>query len=198
MNEFLRPLLLETKISNLNSLKSYDKFLSKFKTINPKQIKQGLLYSYDYDFYKDYDEEVLKYFDERPLTLMLSYWPAKDLWFGLNLHFIPVLNRAAFIKKLSGMNMLAFKKDGANKVRVNYLTIQQILRKSKFCVRYYRPEAISNLKVIPNKEWINASQYAPPTYYEVDIAAVMKRHKSYPAPPTELPKGQKPKPDDKF
>lgn len=179
MNEFLTPLLTETKISKLNSLKSYDKFISKFPKANPGQIKQGLLYTYHYDFYKDYDEDVLKYFDERPLTLMLSYWPQRDLWLGLNFHFIPVLNRAAFIKKLMGMNIQAFKGDGANKVRVSYLSIQQIMRKAKYCVRYYRPEAISDMRVIPNKEWVNTSQYAPPTYYEVNIDAVMKRHKSY-------------------
>lgn len=192
MNEFLTPLLMETKISKLNSLREYDKFISKFPNANPRQIKEGFLYTYHYDFYKDYDEEVLKYFDERPLTLMLSYWPQRDLYLGLNFHFIPVLNRAAFIKKLMGMNVMAFKKDGANKVRVNYLTIQQIMRKAKFCVRYYRPEAISKLKIIPNKEWINTSQYAPPTYYEVDIQAVMNRHKKYPTP--ELSK----KKEDRF
>lgn len=194
MNEFLTPILFETKISKLNSLKEYDKYLSKFPKQNPSKIKPGLMYSYDYDFYKDYDDEVLKYFDEKPLTIMLSYWAQKDLWMGLNVHFLPVLNRAAFIKKLSGMNVLAFKKDGANKVRINNMIIQQIMRKSKYCVRLYRPEAISNMTIIPNKEWISASQYAPPTYYSVNIDAVMKRHKNYTNPEPI----QKKEVDDKF
>jgi hypothetical protein len=191
MNEFLTPLLLETKISTLNSLKEYDKFVSKFPKVNSSKMKIGFLYTYKYDFYTDYPDEILDYFDERPLSLILSYWPQRDLFLGLNFHFLPVLNRAAFIKKLMGMNQLAFNKDGTNKVRVNYLTIQQIMRKSKYCVRLYRPEAISDMRIIPNKEWINTSQYAPATYYKVNIEEIMKRHKNYAAPINELKKKDK-------
>lgn len=180
MNDLLTPILLETKISKLNSLKEFNKYLKQFPSADPYKIKEGLMYSYSYDFYKDYEEEVIKYFDEMPLVIMLKFWPQRNLWLGLNTHFLPVLNRASFIRKLQGMNPQAFKKDGFNKVRISYLTIQSIMKKSKFCVRWYRPEAISNLKVIPNKEWINASQYQPSTFYKVDVEAVMQRHKDYP------------------
>lgn len=181
MENLLEPLLIETKISKLNSLKEYRKYLSQFPDGNPEKIKSGLMYSYDYDFYKDYPENVIKYFDKMPLTIMIKYWPQRNLWLGLNIHFLPVLNRAAFIKKLQGTNPQAFKKDGFNPVRISYLSIQSIMSKSKYCVRWYRPEAISSMKMIPNKEWINASQYQPSTFYKVNVDAVMKRHREYPS-----------------
>ncbi len=178
----LEPLILETKISKLNSLKEYNKYLSQFKDGDPENIKEGLMYSYNYDFYKDYPEDVIQYFDKMPLTIFIKYWPQRNLWLGLNIHFLPVLNRAAFIKKLEGANPQAFKKDGCNKVRISYLSIQSIMKKSKFCVRWYRPEAISDMKMIPNKQWIETSQYQPGTFYKVNVDAVMKRHRNYPVP----------------
>lgn len=181
-DELLEPLLIETKISKLNSLKEYQKYLSQFPNGNSEKIKDGLMYSYDYDFYKDYPEDVVKYFDKMPLTIFIKYWPQRNLHLGLNIHFLPVLQRASFIKKIQSMNPQAFKKDGFHKVRISYLTIQSILSKSKYCVRWYRPEAISNMKMIPNQNWIETSQYAPPTFYKVKIDAVMDRHRNYSNP----------------
>jgi hypothetical protein len=175
----MNNILLETSIKKLNSSKSYDKFISQFPVANPNKIKLGYMWAYDYDFYKDYPQEVIKYFDKKPLTIFVSHWGAKNLWLGLNLHFLPVLLRANFLSKLKARNINAFKKDGFNKVRISYSMIQEILYKAKYAVRWYRPEAISNAHMIPNKEWVNATQYQISSFYKVGIGQVVDRYKGY-------------------
>ncbi len=174
-----RNLLLETSVKNLNSPKSYNKFLSQFPIGDPNKIKLGTMMAYSYDFYKDYPQEVIKYFDLKPLTIFTTHWKSRSLIGGINIHFFPVLLRANFINKIRLRNPQKFKKDGVNPVNVSFSILKSMFFKSQFSFRWYRPEAIYQARIIPNKFWSDASQYQINSFYKVNINQIVDRYKGW-------------------
>lgn len=179
----MNKLLLEASIKSLNSAKSYDKYISQFPKGNPSKLKLGTCWTYHYDFYKDYPQEIIKYFDKRPLVIFVSHWKQKNLWGGINVHFLPVLLRAQFFNKIKSRNLVQFKKPGIHPIRINYNIVKEVLYKAKWAFRWYRPEAISQAFTIPNSEWVNASQYQISSFYKVDINQIVDRYKGWDGPP---------------
>lgn len=173
MTEFLFE-----KPKDFKSINEYNGLLKDLKKISPSQMKQGYFYAYDYDFSLDYPEEKLSYFDEKPLDFIFTK-KDKDHVFGLNFHFIPLIQRNYMLTRMKTMNPNGMLSDKPVKLNFTYNTLQAALKKSKFCVRQYRTDRMSNIRVIPPKLMNELVKYQIDSFYAVEFDAVVKRHNKY-------------------
>lgn len=172
--------LNEKSIRELNSIKSYTEFLNQFPVIrNPsRSIEIGQLYSCDeYDFSLDYPQEILNTFDRKPLQLVFNK-NATHYW-AISIHNLPVLYRAAFLKRVMNANPLRFhKKMERVKIRISYLTIKSISQKyGTIACRQYRFDRVNNLRKIPLEYWSEASQYSPNTFHNSSLEKILQKNR---------------------
>jgi len=110
----------------------------------------GRMYHYFYD--PKYKEE-LPYYDRFPLTLMVG--PAKDGFYGLNLHYIHPMTRALLLDKL--MDVATNKRYNENtRLKINYdiLSSAAEYREFKPCFKHYLTKHLkSKIVLIPASEW---------------------------------------------
>ena len=173
-------LLLEAKrLSELNSLSGYKKAISQFPVIHnpsPANIKRGHLYaSCKYNYSHDYPPEILDYLDSYPLQLIVEV-KAPDHFYAINLHRVNVLPRNFIINRLKTMFPMAFKPNSkfTNQLNITFNTVTAIMKKASNACMQYRFDRIEKIYEIPFDKWNEISQYAPPTYHNVDVAAFME------------------------
>jgi hypothetical protein len=109
----------------------------------------GGLYCFYYD---PKTKDDLPYWDKFPLVLVLERY--NDGFLGLNLHYLPIRHRAAFLDKL--MDYAVMKGDDIMKMRVTYdiLTSTKRFREFKPCIkRYLFPHLKSRILKIQPDEW---------------------------------------------
>jgi hypothetical protein len=109
----------------------------------------GGLYCFYYD---PKTKDDLPYWDKFPLVLVLERY--NDGFLGLNLHYLPIRHRAAFLDKL--MDYAVMKGDDIMKMRVTYdiLTSTKRFREFKPCIkRYLFPHLKSRILKIQPNEW---------------------------------------------
>lgn len=171
---FVMNILLEKPL-DFKSLKEFKKNVSSYKDINPKCIKDGFLYSFDYDYAQDVDFDILQYYDWFPLSLIFTIKDSNHC-FGINFHRCPLLTRNWLISRIKGMNTNAFSKDGYNKVKINYSTLKSLMNRVPYMVRQYRMDRMTNLKMIKTKDWGEMVKYQPNTFHSANFIQMVKKY----------------------
>jgi len=77
----------------------------------------GKMYFYNYDPKFKNDDKVLPYYDIFPCTIIVDY--TKDGWYGLNLHYLPLKERAILLDALYGV-VSDTRYDRATAFRITY------------------------------------------------------------------------------
>lgn len=117
-----------------------------------KSLALGKLYCF---YYNAKTKEKLDYWDKFPLVLVLEKY--SDGFLGLNLHYLPIRYRVAFMDKL--MDYAVTKDDDIMKMRVTYdiLVASRRLREFKPCLkRYLYGQLNSKILAIQPNEWETA------------------------------------------
>ena len=118
-----------------------------------QNIQKGQFYFY---FYQAKHEETLPYWDRFPLTLVLEKYD--DGFLGLNLHYLPVLYRAAFMDQL--MDYAKYDRNGElERLKVTYRILEGAKRLKAFqpCIKRYLYEYMrSRPLTVDSSEWETA------------------------------------------
>lgn len=128
-------------------------FLKDPNLIRKNRFLPGYMYHFTYD---PKTKEKLPYYDTFPLIIAVDAAPGG--FYGLNLHYLNPLLRAAFLDKLVDITN---KKDFDEKTRfrLNYQIISASRRFKEFkpCFKHYLTEHItSRLMLVPSQEWETA------------------------------------------
>ncbi len=175
-------ILLEEKISVLNSRRSYTDLISTYPLIrapNARSIKTGHLYACnEYKFDLNYPEDIIGYFDKLPLQLVVEVKPPYH-FYAINLHFVYTLQRNFIINRLKNMFPQAFNKPTYDfNLNINYTLLKSIMRKSGNACRMYRFDRCENMRHVPFSEWNKISQFNPDAFQNMNITDVMKKMKN--------------------
>ena len=116
----------------------------------PGQLRIGMLYCYYYD---PKTKDDLPYWDRFPMVLILEKY--NDGFLGLNLHYLPVRYRVAFLQKLMKYAQLTPEQD-IRRMRISYDILQSTRRFAEFrpCLkRYLYSHMRSRILMIEPNEW---------------------------------------------
>jgi hypothetical protein len=118
---------------------------------NTNRFMLGGLYFFYYD---PKTKDDLPYYDKFPLVLALEKYP--DGFLGLNLHYLPLKYRVAFLDKLLDYGGIYNDEGDPRKIRVTYdiLNASKRFREFKPCLKRYLSGQVRSkiLQVQPN-EW---------------------------------------------
>lgn len=138
------------KVAELRGVSSIASQISKERERTTNRFKVGGLYYFYYDPKTKTD---LPYYDKFPLVLVLS--AKSDSFLGLNLHYLPLRYRVAFMDKLMDYAVLDDNND-VMRMRVSYdiLTASRSLREFKPCLKmYYFNHVQSKILAVQPDEW---------------------------------------------
>jgi hypothetical protein len=123
--------------------------MEKEKTRQVSVFDLGRMYFFRYDPAGRYD---LPYYDTFPLVLVLEMY--SDGFLGLNMHYLPVKYRLAFLDKL--MDFAVTDGNQIQRMRVSYdiLNASRRFREFRPCLKKYLHSQVKSkiLQVMPN-EW---------------------------------------------
>jgi hypothetical protein len=149
---------LNQKINALKSTSSFasqiSKETSRQRSKHPKYRDRGHLYFFYYDAKL---KDTLPYWDKFPLVLILELYP--DGFLGLNLHYLPVKYRIAFLRKLMKLNppgSVITKDKEIERLRITYSILKATKGLAEFrpCIkRYLEPHIKSPLLEVHENEW---------------------------------------------
>lgn len=140
------------------------------------RFQMGGLYHFAYD---PATKEKLPYYDIFPLVIPLHPKPGANGepgFLGLNLHYLPVKVRAAFLDKLMDF-AVTNSNDEPKRLRVTYDILKATERYSEFkpCIKHYLNKQIrSKIKTVKPNEWETAL-YLPTANFQKATAS--KVHK---------------------
>ena len=138
------------KVAELRGVSNIASSLAKEKKRVVSRFKVGGLY---YFYYDPKTKAELPYYDKFPLALILDVKP--DGFLALNLHYLPLRYRLAFLDKLMDYASLDDAGD-IKRIRITYdiLTASRSLREFKPCIKHYLYGHVQSkiLAVQPN-EW---------------------------------------------
>ena len=111
-------------------------------------IGDMIMYTYNPKFKK-----TLPYYDMFPLTIMVG--PAKDGFYGINLHYLPPKIRAIFLDHLNDTaTNQKFNKTTRFKITYNLLKATKKYKYFKPCFKHYLSEHVSsNIMKVNASEW---------------------------------------------
>ena len=142
-----------TKMANLKGTSRIPGAIKKeeFRYTN-RFIKGGLFFFY----YDPKLKEELPYYDRFPLVLMLERY--EDGFLGLNLHYLPIKYRVAFMNKL--MDYARFdEEDNPIRVRITYDILNATKKFKEFrpCIKRYLTHHVkSRILAVEPEEWETA------------------------------------------
>jgi len=141
-----------TKMANLKNTSRIPSTIKKEEFRYTRFIKGGLFFFY----YDPKTKEKLPYYDKFPLVLILEKY--EDGFLGLNLHYLPIKYRVAFLNKL--LEYGRFDQDGDPvRIRITYDILSTAKRFKEFrpCIKRYLTNHVQSriLAVQPN-EWETA------------------------------------------
>jgi len=141
---------LTNKISELKGFGAIPGAIAREKTRENKKFLMGCLYFF---FYDPKGKNDLPYYDKFPLVLALQKYP--DGFLGLNLHYLPIRYRIAFLGKL--LKYAVFTDDNdIKRIKITYdiLNATRQLKEFRPCIKRYLTNHIKSkiLNVAPN-EW---------------------------------------------
>ena len=149
----------------------------------PGQLRIGMLYCYYYD---PKTKDDLPYWDRFPMVLILEKY--NDGFLGLNLHYLPVRYRVAFLQKLMKYAQLTPEQD-IRRMRISYDILQSTRRFAEFrpCLkRYLYSHLRSRILMIEPNEWdvatmlpIQQFRVAKPQKVWMDSVKEYKEHMAH-------------------
>lgn len=148
---------LQDKIDELRNPARVRSEMNREKFRQTSSFKLGMLYCF---YYSPIGKADLPYYDKFPLVLTLEKY--RDGFLGLNLHYLPIKYRLAFLGKLMDYAVLD-KNDDIKRMRVTYdiLNASRRLKEFRPCIkRYLNSQIQSKLLAIQPNEWDVAS-YLP-------------------------------------
>jgi len=141
---------LMRKISTIRGQGSIADSIEAEKSRHVNHFMEGGLYCYYYD---PKTKDKLPYYDIFPLTLVLERY--NDGFLGLNLHYLPLRYRLAFLSKL--MDFATYdERNNIQRLRVTYdiLKASKSLVEFKPCIKRYLTSQIrSKILAIQPNEW---------------------------------------------
>lgn len=145
---------LKRKIVELRNPANITREIVKEKDRYTRTFRIGMLYFFSYDPKTKAD---LPYYDTFPLVLVLEKYP--DGFLGLNLHYLPIKYRIAFLSKLMSLAILD-DSDDIKRMRVSYEILNASKRYKEFrpCLKKYLYGHLkSRMLTIKPNEWDVAS-----------------------------------------
>lgn len=161
---------LQSKTDNLRTPTKLANEISKERFRANSQFKMGGLYHF---FYDPTTKERLPYWDTFPLVIPLH--TVEDGFIGLNMHYLPVRYRAAFMDKLMEF-ALTDSRDNPQRLRVTYdiLKVSSNLREMKACIKRYKEVGIkSKILSIQPHEWETAL-FLPTAIFNAPLSTVYR------------------------
>ncbi len=141
---------LTKKIGELNNVTGIASIMNREDSRKTETFSSGKLYFFYYDPKTKND---LPYYDRFPLVLVLD--KQTDGFLGLNLHYLPMRYRVAFLDKLMDYAVVDGNKD-IERMRVSYdiLNASRRFKEFKPCLKKYLYGHVQSkmLMVLPN-EW---------------------------------------------
>jgi len=142
-----------TKLANLKNTSRIPGTIKKEEFRNTTRFIKGGLFFFYYD---PKLKEELPYYDRFPLVLMLEKY--EDGFLGLNLHYLPIKYRVAFMNKL--MNYARFdEEDNPIRVRITYDILNATKKFKEFrpCIKRYLTHHVkSRILAVEPEEWETA------------------------------------------
>jgi len=142
-----------TKMANLKNTSRIPNTIKREEFRNTKRFIKGGLFFFYYD---PKTKEDLPYYDKFPLVLMLERYD--DGFLGLNLHYLPIKYRVAFMNKL--LDYGRFDEDGDPvRIRITYDILSATKRFKEFrpCIkRYLTSHVKSRILAVQPDEWETA------------------------------------------
>jgi hypothetical protein len=141
---------LAKKIGTLSNPTGIASIINREESRTTESFNPGKLFFFYYDPKTKKD---LPYYDKFPLVLVLE--KQNDGFLGLNLHYLPIQYRVAFLDKLMDYAVLDKNKD-IERMRVSYEILSTTSRFKEFkpCLKKYLYSQVQSkmLMVLPN-EW---------------------------------------------
>jgi hypothetical protein len=141
---------LMEKINGLKSIRSIPNSIAKEQFRQTRQFRMGQLY---YFYYDPKGKDDLPYYDKFPCVLALEKYG--DGFLGLNLHYLPLKYRIAFLGKL--MQYATVNEDNEIKrIRITYdiLAASKRFREFRPCIKRYLTDHIkSKILAVQPDEW---------------------------------------------
>jgi hypothetical protein len=141
---------LREKIDEIKKTSNIASTISRETFRQTNQFRLGMLYCFYYDPKTKAD---MPYWDKFPMVLVLERY--NDGFLGLNLHYLPVKYRVAFLTKLMKFAQLTPDND-IKRMRISYDILQATKRYAEFrpCIkRYLHNHVRSKLLTIQPNEW---------------------------------------------
>jgi hypothetical protein len=117
-----------------------------------KADNRELIGSMQMFFYDPKHKKTLPYYDLFPLVIIVG--PAKDGFYGLNLHYLPPILRAKFLDAL--MDVIGTKMTKSSRMRLTYGILQKTakMRYYKPCLKHYLTKHVkSRFAEVQTPEW---------------------------------------------
>ena len=141
---------IEDKIRELRRTSSIPASLAKENFRQASNFKLGQMYFFYYD---PKGKSELPYYDRFPLVILLEKYP--DGFLGLNLHYLPLKYRMAFMSKLVVLATFSAENE-IKRIRATYDILNATKRFKEFrpCLkRYLLPHVQSKILQIQPNEW---------------------------------------------
>jgi hypothetical protein len=138
------------KINELRNPSLIPKTIAGEKFRQNRRLFKGGLYHF---FYDPKGKDDLPYYDRFPLVILLEKY--NDGFLGLNLHYLPIKYRVAFLDKLLDYAVLD-DENNPSRLRITYdiLTASRRFREFRPCIkRYLFDHTKSKILAIEPKEW---------------------------------------------
>ncbi len=140
----------------ISELKSPNRIPASLKREQSRYTTRFFIGSMYFFYYEPKTADKLPYYDTFPLVLMLERYP--DGFLGLNLHYLPIQYRLAFMDKLYDYAVTT-EGDDPKRIKISYEILSTTKRFKEFrpCIKRYSNTQIRSkiLAVMPN-EWETA------------------------------------------
>jgi hypothetical protein len=141
---------LREKIDELKKTSNIDSTINRETFRQMTQFKAGMMYCFYYDPKTKAD---MPYWDRFPMVLVLEKY--NDGFLGLNLHYLPIKFRVAFLTKLMRFAQLNADHD-IKRMRISYDILEASKRFAEFrpCLkRYLHNHLRSKMLMVQPSEW---------------------------------------------
>jgi hypothetical protein len=140
-------------MQKISELKKTSNLASSINREQYRQTSKFILGGLYYFYYDPKTKDEIPYYDRFPLVLVLERYP--DGFLGLNLHYLPLKYRIAFLDKL--LDYAAYTPDDEIKrIKITYdiLNMSKRMQEFKPCVkRYLYPHVKSKMLAVQPNEW---------------------------------------------
>jgi hypothetical protein len=156
LSPFAQEILGQLKKSTVsrNARRSHTWLFNKIKDEAKKKVdtpKVGRMYLYVYDAKH---KATLPYWDVNPLIIMIG--PAKDGFYGINFHYLPIRERLELLELIVPFQKLVSAKT-QKEININYKKLLGLSKTYwKHCFKHYLVGQLNTRLIeIPMTDWIN-------------------------------------------